>query len=169
MDFEYLIEGQVRKIALEKKGAIYVVRDGDVVFEADIRRISEHEVMMIVGGRSYPVSLARDGDRTCVFLEGREFVLRPPGEDTGGFHRGEEKALGEGLVVKAPMPGKVIKIPVAEGVEVRKNQTLIIVEAMKMENEIKSAIEGVVKKVFVKVGELVDSEKMLIELELKKE
>ncbi|TET66957.1 MAG: hypothetical protein E3J56_13605 [Candidatus Aminicenantes bacterium] len=65
------------------------------------------------------------------------------------------------------MPGKVIKINVSEKEEVRKNQTLAIVEAMKMENEIKSSIEGYVKKIFVSEGDLVDSEKPLIELEPK--
>jgi biotin carboxyl carrier protein len=65
------------------------------------------------------------------------------------------------------MPGKVTKIAVAEGEEVRKNQTLVIVEAMKMENEIKSAIDGVVKKIHVAVGDLVDSERPLIEVEKK--
>jgi biotin carboxyl carrier protein len=51
---------------------------------------------------------------------------------------------------------------------VRKNQTLVIVEAMKMENEIKSAIEGTVKKIHVAAGDLVDSEKSLIEIEPKR-
>jgi len=65
------------------------------------------------------------------------------------------------------MPGKVTKIAVVEGEEVRKNQTLVIVEAMKMENEIKTAIDGVVKKIHVAVGDLVDSERPLIEVEKK--
>jgi len=62
------------------------------------------------------------------------------------------------------MPGKVIKINVSEKEEVRKNQTLAIVEAMKMENEIKSTIEGYVKKIFVSAGDLVGSENPIIEL-----
>ena len=63
------------------------------------------------------------------------------------------------------MPGKVIKINVSENEKVRKNQTLAIVEAMKMENEIKSSIDGTVKKIFAADGDLVDSENPLIELE----
>jgi len=70
-------------------------------------------------------------------------------------------------MVKAPMPGKVIKINVAEEQPVRKNQTLAIVEAMKMENEIKSSIDGYVKKVYVSEGDIVDSEKPLLELGIK--
>jgi biotin carboxyl carrier protein len=56
---------------------------------------------------------------------------------------------------------------VAEKEAVRKNQTLAIVEAMKMENEIKSPLEGFVKKIYVAAGDLVDSEKPLLELEPK--
>ncbi|MCK4338015.1 MAG: biotin/lipoyl-binding protein [Candidatus Aminicenantes bacterium] len=69
------------------------------------------------------------------------------------------------LIVKAPMPGKIIQINVEEGQQVRKNQTLAIVEAMKMENEIKAGVEAVVKKILVETGDLVDPEKVLIELE----
>jgi biotin carboxyl carrier protein len=68
-------------------------------------------------------------------------------------------------VVKAPMPGKIIKVYVKEKEEVRKNQTLAIVEAMKMENEIKSTIDGLVKKIHVAEGDLVDSDMPIIELE----
>jgi len=65
------------------------------------------------------------------------------------------------------MPGKVIKVQVTVGESVRKNQTLVIVEAMKMENEIRSAIEGVVRKIHVAAGDLVDPERPMIELEAK--
>ncbi len=65
------------------------------------------------------------------------------------------------------MPGKVIKIHVSENDEVRKNQTLAIVEAMKMENEIKSGIDGVIKKIHASPGELVDAQAPIFELELK--
>ena len=62
---------------------------------------------------------------------------------------------------------KVVKINVTENEDVRKNQTLAIVEAMKMENEIKSPLDGVVKKVYASSGDLVDSEKPLVEIEPK--
>jgi biotin carboxyl carrier protein len=65
------------------------------------------------------------------------------------------------------MPGKVIQVFVTEGETVRKNRTLLIVEAMKMENEIKSGRDGVVKKIHVAAGELVDAARPLIEIEEK--
>ncbi|ANF21782.1 pyruvate/oxaloacetate carboxyltransferase [Thermococcus piezophilus] len=70
---------------------------------------------------------------------------------------------GEG-VVTAPMPGKIIRILVKEGDEVKTGQGLLILEAMKMENEIPSPKDGVVKKILVKEGQTVDTGQALIEI-----
>jgi biotin carboxyl carrier protein len=63
------------------------------------------------------------------------------------------------------MPGKVIKFSEAEGDKVRKNQTLAVVEAMKMENEIKSPGDGMAKKIHASAGDMVDTSKPLLEIE----
>ncbi len=165
MEFEFLVDGALRKISLEKKDKAYVIRDGETILEAEIRPISENELMVLSGGRSSTVYIARDRKRKLVFTGGCTFVICEPHPETGSLHGGDEGPAEGGRQVKASMPGKVIKLNVAEGDEVRKNQTLVVVEAMKMENEIKSAIEGIVKKIYVAAGDLVDSEKPLIELE----
>jgi len=165
MEFEFLIDGALRKISLEKKDKAYVIRDGEAILEAEIRRVSENELIFLSGGRASAVYLAREGRRTLVFSGGREFVIGKPLPETGRFRGGDEGTTEGGRQVKASMPGKVIKLNVAEGELVRKNQTLLVVEAMKMENEIKSGIEGIVKKIHVAAGDLVDSEKPLIEIE----
>jgi len=167
MEFEFLLDGNPRKITVEKKNNIFIIREGDRILEADIRPLSENELMVRAEGRSHKLYIARDKGRKLIHVGGREYAVREPLRDTAGFFKGEEKTHEGSLRVKAPMPGKVIKLCVAEGDEVRKNQTLIIVEAMKMENEIKSSIEGVVKKIYAAAGELVDSEKPLIEVEPK--
>lgn len=168
MDFEFLVDGALRKISLEKKEQAYLIVDGETTLEVEIRLVSENELMFLSGGRSSTVYIARDGKRKLVFSGGHRFVVSEPRSEAGRFLGGDEKTPEEGRRVKASMPGKVIKLNVAEGEEVRKNQTLVVVEAMKMEHEIKSAIEGTVKKIHVAVGDLVDSEKPLIELEPKK-
>ncbi|MDK2783686.1 MAG: glutaconyl-CoA/methylmalonyl-CoA decarboxylase subunit gamma, partial [Thermococcaceae archaeon] len=63
-----------------------------------------------------------------------------------------------------PMPGKVLRILVREGDEVKAGQGLLVLEAMKMENEIPSPRDGVVKKILVKEGDTVDTGQPLIEL-----
>ncbi len=66
----------------------------------------------------------------------------------------------------SPMPGKVIKINVGIGDEVKKGQTLLIVEAMKMENYIAAPSDGVVEEINVKVGDMVNSSIRLVNLKI---
>lgn len=167
MKLEYLVDGDVQAVSLDKKDGTWKITAAERAFEAEIMRISENEVVLIAGGRARRVFLVRDGDRWLISAGGREFVLSPARSDAGGFHKGDDRAPDGGRGVRSPMPGKVIKICAAEGDECRKNQTLVIVEAMKMENEVQAGLEGIVKKVHVAVGELVDAEKILVEVEPK--
>jgi len=167
MEFEFLADGSAKKVAVEEKNGRFKVRYGDREFEADARRISDNELVLVIDGRTYDVLIARDKERKILFVNGREYIFYEPGEESGRSWTDDHKGPGGGLKINAPMPGKVIKVLVAEGEPVRKNQTLIIVEAMKMENEIKASLEGSVKKVHVAAGELVDQERVLLELEAK--
>jgi 3-methylcrotonyl-CoA carboxylase alpha subunit len=163
-DFDFLVDGEPRKISVESRDGTLVVREGGHVLEAEVRRISANEILFRYGGRTARVHLVRDGERTHVAVDGREFVVsecHPESERPG---EGDEKTAEAGLRIRSPMPGKVTMVAVAEGDAVRKNQTLVVVEAMKMENEIKSAIDGVVAKIHVAVGDLVDSQRPLVEV-----
>jgi biotin carboxyl carrier protein len=168
VEFEFFIDNKLHKISLDKKDDIFVVSDGERTFEADIHFISPNIISILIGGRSFQVYSARDKERQYLFLEGQQFIVQEPDESEESYEKGGEgKPEEDKLMITAPMPGKVIKINVTEKEAVRRNQTLAIVEAMKMENELKSSVDGYVKKVFVSTGELVDSEKPLIELGLK--
>jgi biotin carboxyl carrier protein len=95
---------------------------------------------------------------------GRRFYARVESErsrDMVGLSR--HKAQGAGLV-KTPMPGRVIKVLVKEGDEVKVGQPLVVVEAMKMENELGAERDGVVKKVFVSPGATVEGGARLLEI-----
>jgi biotin carboxyl carrier protein len=166
MEFEFLIDGAVRKISLTEKNGFFEIKDGETALESEIRVVSENEILVLTGGRSDLVSIARDGGRKIVHVRGKVITLSEPSSESGRATE-EEKTPGGGLEVRAPMPGKVIQIKVSEGEEVRKNQTLAIVEAMKMENEIKSGVEGIVRKIHAAVGELVDPQKPFIDLDAK--
>src|SRR3970040_282796 len=78
-------------------------------------------------------------------------------EQLKGLSRAGGKAAAGKALVTSPMPGKVVKLLVAEGEEVKSDQGVIVVEAMKMENELKAAVAGKVKEIFVKEGEGVES------------
>jgi biotin carboxyl carrier protein len=67
--------------------------------------------------------------------------------------------------LRAPMPGKVVKVLVAEGADVEVNQGLVVIEAMKMQNEVKSPKKGVVRKVGVKEAAAVNAGDLLVVVE----
>ena len=71
--------------------------------------------------------------------------------------------------LRAPMPGLVVQLEVAEGDQVTSGQGLVIVEAMKMENELKSEGEGTVKRILVEPGQAVDKDQVLVEFETPEE
>lgn len=168
MEFEFLIDNKAHRVTLEKKENIFIVSDGENRIEADIRYISPNTLSLLIKGRSYKVYFARDKEKRYFSLGGEQFVVQESAEGAEDVREDGGESQEDELLVRAPMPGKVIKINVSEKEDIRKNQTLAIVEAMKMENEIKSTIEGYVKKIFVSAGDLVDSENPIIELALKK-
>jgi len=165
--FEFLLDGEIREISVDIRDGALVVHEGGRVLETGVRRVSANEIRLRFGDRSVRVFLAKDGERTWVAVDGRQYVVSEARAETGRPGEGDERTAGGSLRVKAPMPGKVTKLAVSEGENVRRNQTLVIVEAMKMENEIKTSIDGVVAKVHVAAGDLVDAEKILIEIEPK--
>jgi biotin carboxyl carrier protein len=167
MDFEFTVDGVRQTISLDRKDDCISIRHGDKTLEAEVRVISKQAVSLLVGGRSFLVIVARDKDKKYVWLNGRTYLIQRGKEEQRLAERGDDRAQKGKSVVTSPMPGKVVKVNVSENEAVRKNQTLAVVEAMKMENEIKSPLEGFVKKIYVSPGDLVDSEKPLLELEPK--
>ena len=102
----------------------------------------------------YEVLIQGDCHKFTLMNEQRRAMLRAGGKGSAG------KAM-----VTSPMPGKVVKLLVKEGQEVGAGEGVVVVEAMKMENELKSAVTGKVKEIFVKEGEVVElgSKLLLVE------
>lgn len=72
-------------------------------------------------------------------------------------------SAGKVQEIKAPMPGLVLKVLIAEGQEVKKGDSLLVLEAMKMENNIKSTTDGVVKKILINQGDKVEKNAVLLQ------
>jgi biotin carboxyl carrier protein len=86
--------------------------------------------------------------------------------DARARRKGAAAAAGAGAQrVTAPMPGKVVRVPVQSGQHVKARQVLVVVEAMKMENELRAARDGIVSQVFVREGQSVDAGAALVTVE----
>jgi 3-methylcrotonyl-CoA carboxylase alpha subunit len=111
------------------------------------------------GGRSFVLHAVRDGGFVHAFWDGVTYALTEEREGARAAHRHD----GGGL--EAPMPGRVAVVHVAAGQRVARGQELLVVEAMKMENELKAARDGRVKTVAVTEGQSVESGALLVVVE----
>ncbi len=129
--------------------------------------LREGYVSLIVGGRSVPVSVEPVGDDQLeVTIDGQRTTVRVKDERDlllDEFGLGEDAAAGG--EVRAPMPGLVLDVLVEEGDEVTADQGLLVLEAMKMENELKAPSGGIVTAIHAASGDAVDKEALLIEIE----
>ncbi len=112
------------------------------------------------GSGSETFHCVRTGDTLHLWWRGAAYVLEVarPGERKAGERGGAAE-------LAAPMPGKVIKISVVPGQAVRKGDEILVIEAMKMENAVRAARDGIVKSIGVRVGEMADAGVPLAELE----
>ncbi|TMA89336.1 MAG: biotin/lipoyl-binding protein, partial [Deltaproteobacteria bacterium] len=115
---------------------------------------------------SFEIEVDNTDDEYRVLVDGRNYRIHLVDERrvrVGGAQSGVE--LQGRQRVSVPMPGKVIAVLVSEGDAVEKGQGLVIVEAMKMENEVRSPIAGAVKEIKVKPGETVEGGAVLVVVE----
>jgi biotin carboxyl carrier protein len=119
---------------------------------------------LLMGGKSYEVRVVRGGQASTVVAGGCRFSVEV--RDPRNATRGSRGALGAGRQkITAPMPGKVIRVLVSKGDVVEPGQGLVVVEAMKMQNEMKASHAGHVTEVRVHDGDTVGAGETLVVLE----
>jgi len=138
-------------------------------YDIDAREISPGRINLLKDGTSRTVHIAGADGVIHLDIDGVKYHIDEyvEGEDSGGGGVADELAKGGILVM--PMPGKIIKVNVSEGDAVVAGQILVIIESMKMEQNIKTPVTGTVKSVHVTEGQQVDLEKALIEVEPEEE
>ena len=139
-----------------------------VVYHVDFESVSGQPVYtMLVDGKSYEAHILQDEDEWQVLLRGTLYTAQVEDERErrlrGAMGAGEGDA-GE-YILKAPMPGLVIQVPVEEGQEVKKGDVLLILESMKMQNELKSPRDGKVLRVQVAEGDSVEQRETVLVVE----
>ncbi len=157
-----LIDGKPIETTVEKKGDVYSVEAGDSSFE--IQRIAPGLFSVVVDGQKKTIAAASSNGTTYVDIDSVLLELKEPSEDGYGAAEGEH--AGEKDKIYAPMPGKIVKLLVDVGDAVEAKQSAVIVEAMKMENPVQAQAAGTVKAINFAVGDQVDTDSPIIELEL---
>ena len=171
MHFDLEIGGRVRRVRVERQDAHYQVAVDDRVFLVDSRSVNRETLSLLVQDgdgsvRSVDASVQpRPGSSTLdVSVSGQtlpatlltRFGARPA--EGGGSGSGPQQVL-------APMPGKVVRVMVAPGDSVEPRQGRVVIEAMKMENELRAARAGRVKTVRAAEGQSVEAGALLVIVE----
>jgi biotin carboxyl carrier protein len=158
MKYEVRIAGKTRTVELSREGPRWFIALDGVDTQADAVEIAPGVFSILLGGLSHEVRVAPDADGSLTLQDGpNEFraEVADPRAWRGRKHGGVE-AEGRQQIV-APMPGKVIRLLVKPGDKVEAGQGLFVVEAMKMQNEVKSPKTGTVEKLSAKEGQAVNA------------
>jgi biotin carboxyl carrier protein len=163
----YITTVEGRQFLVEIIDEKHISVDGKV-YEVDFESVSGQPVYsLIVDGKSHEAYVARDDENWEVLLRGRLFPILVEDErekrlrsaagggvaETGEFH------------LRAPMPGLVVAVHVEEGQAVKKGQVLLILESMKMQNELKSPRDGTIGRMRIKAGETVEQKQTLLSVQ----
>jgi 3-methylcrotonyl-CoA carboxylase alpha subunit len=148
----------LHQVALrETQHGLQVLVDG-AAFRLEVQQIAAGTFCLRQGQHVETFHCVRDGGAVHLFWRGTIYTLFEEGE---GRRLGRQAAGG----LEAPMPGKVIKVSVAPGEDVKRGAEILVIEAMKMENAVRAPRDGRVKSVAAKAGDMVGPGSVLVELE----
>jgi biotin carboxyl carrier protein len=165
MKRELLLNGKCLEFSVDAKGDTASVKLNGCELSIQIREAAAGRLLMNGEDRACRARVVRDKDWIHVWIDGRTFEFQIPSADGEGA-AGEELSKDE---VHAPMPGTMIMLSVSVGDEVSEGQTVAVVEAMKMEHNLRAPRAGKVAKITAQVGQIVDTETALVVLEEKPE
>ena len=147
-------------IDLTPQGKSYRATVGDKTVDVETLHAKDGQMDLLIDGERVTAYVSSDGAKRWVTINGQMFVLTKQSSARKSGH-GHHHTAGE---LTAPMPGQVRAVNVSEGEAVTKGQTLMVLEAMKMEIRIQASMDGTVKKLSVKQGQTVEREQVLIEV-----
>jgi biotin carboxyl carrier protein len=163
---KYITSVEGKQFLVEIIDDKHVSVDGKI-YEVDFESVSGQPVYsLIVDGRSHESYIYQGEENWQVLLRGRLYPVTVEDErekrlraaagggvaETGEFH------------LRAPMPGLVVAVPVTEGQEIKKGQVILILESMKMQNELKAPRDGTIGRIRVKAGETVEQRQTLLSM-----
>jgi biotin carboxyl carrier protein len=182
VQYEIEVGGSVRHVSVEKRaapaqkasgprsadGLLRVVVDGKA-WDVDAARLDDTTLSLIIHGlehsRAYEVSVAPDAATSSRAVQVGRAVLSAAVLDSRRRRRGAEEGSASGSGpqrLSAPMPGKIARVLVKTGEVIRARQPLVVIEAMKMENELRAGRDGTVTEIHTREGASVDAGALLV-------
>ncbi|HLN74850.1 MAG: acetyl-CoA carboxylase biotin carboxyl carrier protein subunit [Methylococcaceae bacterium] len=169
MSIEIKLDKRIANIEILKQFEnLLEIKVDDKIYQVDLMHNDEGIFSILANGRSYNIELvpqAKAKNYTAyTYFDSYDLEIIDAESRYLRNRTGNSQIVSERTIV-SPMPGKVVKIPVAVGDIVKKGDTVITISAMKMESEYKSPIDGTVAFIHVAEGSTVESNQILIEIE----
>jgi biotin carboxyl carrier protein len=160
MIFTYQHDGETYSVNLEgQPGGDYIATIGDRTYRLQARQIPNGGWLLTLDGQRLTAYAAVQGDVRFVNIGGQHYTLSVPDRRVS-----RRRVSGGSGDLTAQMPGQVLDVLVAEGDAVERGQTLVILEAMKMEIRVTAPGDGVVKRLLAAKGDVVERGQVLLEI-----
>ena len=162
MKYNVLLDGKTRVVDLERVGNSWKIALEGNALDASVAEVAPNTFSILLNGESFQIRVAPGLNGTLTLHTGLAEYHAEVGDPRvwRGRKHGALEAEGRQQIA-APMPGKVVRVLVSEGDAVEARQGLMVVEAMKMQNEIRSPKSGKVEKLLAKEGQAVNAGEVL--------
>jgi biotin carboxyl carrier protein len=156
MTYDIIIDGRHYRLDLDRADGRWSCRVDGREVEVDAVLVRPDVLSLRIGNQAYEVKCERIGADTHVWVGSARFAAEV--RDPRSLH-GRVRAVDDPGPRKltAPMPGKIVRVLVSQGAEVEAGAGVLVVEAMKMQNEIKSPKKGTIQKILVSEGAAVNA------------
>ncbi len=155
-----------REYTFERRGDLLIATCGDRVLEIGLAQVGEGEALsLLIDGESFDVVADISGRDVSVQVRGERYEVQVEDERERAAAEVAGKKQGGKRELRASMPGIVVEVQVAVGDAVEEGQTLVVLEAMKMQNPLAAEASGKVTRLLVKAGDAVASGALLAEIE----
>lgn len=161
MTYSFKHNNQIYKLSFETEGKELIVELEDSKKPIEFQKLDDHLYSLIIDGKSHKLGVLKKGKAIQIFFEGNLYHFEAVSE----LEQAKGGAGGGGAnQIAAPMPSRVVKLLKQEGDAVEEGEGVIVVEAMKMESELKASMSGVVKEIKVNEGDAVEGGVVLVVL-----
>ncbi len=156
MTYTFKLGNKTYKVGFEEKEGLSLFSIDDEEKEIEFLRIDENTYSILLNNESITVGIFREGKKIQVFHEGDLYEI----EAVSGRDASQAEGTGS-LNITAPMHSRVVKILKKQGDKVEVGDSVVVVEAMKMESELKASASGSIKEIRVKEGDTVEKGSVL--------
>jgi biotin carboxyl carrier protein len=166
MKFVATLDGAEHQLEVEELTAHALrLKIGERQFEVDVNRVGHSSYSILIDHRSFDFEIVREGEDLLVASRGGAARVTLVDAARRSRHPGARPAAAGKASLKAMMPGRVVNVLISLGEDVVAQQGLLVVEAMKMENELKAPKAGKVVEIKVKAGQTVEKGELLLVVE----